>query len=175
MVVLRGLLYEGLGTSREEAAIGSLKSPVKERSIMEKPFRARLFAVLIPGAIAGLMAAMPAYAWNRAPIMPACTEPPVAKRIIEDFNWAERNTWRRGFSMEKLTRMHEHRTEQWRNSPVLRRYCMATAHMSDGQRRNVYYLIEDRGGFAGQTWEVTHCVSGLDDWRNHDGHCRTMR
>ena len=135
----------------------------------------RLLPGLATAALIALGGALPTNAWQANRIMPSCSEPPVAARIMEDFNWAERNTWQRGFTMSGLSRMHEHRTEQWRDSPVLRRYCMATAQMSDGQHRNVYYLIEDRGGFAGRTWEVTHCVIGLDDWRNHDGNCRTMR
>ncbi len=106
---------------------------------------------------------------------PLCTDLPVAGRIIDEFNWAEKKTWQRGFTLVKLDRMHEHRTTSMVNSPVTRRYCNATAVLSNGQRRQIWYMIEDIGGFVGQNWDVTHCVAGLDPWKNHDGYCRTMR
>lgn len=106
---------------------------------------------------------------------PQCNSVPVEAEILRDFNWAEENTWQRGFKMDRLSRMHEHRTTQFDGSPVTRRYCMATAHLSNGQHRSVYYLIEDIGGFVGKNWNVTHCVIGLDPWHNHDGNCRTLR
>ncbi|MCB1384365.1 MAG: hypothetical protein KDJ80_00365 [Nitratireductor sp.] len=110
-----------------------------------------------------------------AAVFPACHDAPVEMRILRDFNWAEENTWRRGVDLVRLDRMHEHRTVQKAGSQVTRRYCNATAILSNGTRRQIWYMIEDIGGFAGYTWEVTHCVSGLDPWKNHDGYCRTMR
>ena len=106
---------------------------------------------------------------------PFCHDVPVEHRIIRDFNWAENKTWQRGFTLVRLDRMHEHRTVSMINSPVTRRYCNATAILSNGQQRQIWYMIEDIGGFVGKNWDVTHCVAGLDPWRNHDGYCRTMR
>ncbi|MEZ5881187.1 MAG: hypothetical protein R3D35_11065 [Nitratireductor sp.] len=106
---------------------------------------------------------------------PLCTDPPVEGRIMRDFNWAEAKTWQRGFTLVRLDRMHEHRTVSMENSPVTRRYCNATAILSNGQHRQIWYMIEDIGGFVGKNWDVTHCVAGLDPWKNHDGYCRTMR
>ncbi len=106
---------------------------------------------------------------------PQCDDATVEGRIIADFNWAERNTWQRGFELSELTKMHEHRTTRFDGSQVTRRYCMAKAHLTNGKHRSVYYMINDKGGFAGISWKVTHCVMGLDPWKNHDGNCRTMR
>lgn len=106
---------------------------------------------------------------------PNCHAVPVEARIVRDFNWAERNTWNRGFVLERLSDAHEHRTIQFEGSSVSRRYCMAKAHFSNGHHRTVYFMISDIGGFVGRNWDVTHCVLGLDPWRNHDGNCRTMR
>jgi len=106
---------------------------------------------------------------------PQCHDVPVEKRILRDYAWAEKNTWFRGIDLVRLSKMHEHRVTQNENSPVIRRYCMATGHLSNGYKRSVYYLIENVGGFAGQTWNVTHCVIDLDHWRNHDGNCRALR
>ncbi len=106
---------------------------------------------------------------------PQCEDPKVEARIIKDFNWAERKTWQRGIQLMQLSKMHEHRTVNHEGSVVTRRYCMAKAHLSNGKHRSIYYMINDRGGFAGIWWRVTHCVIGLDPWRNHDGHCRAIR
>jgi len=106
---------------------------------------------------------------------PACDSVPVEFKIVRDFNWAERKTWQRGYQMISLSRAHEHRTVQYSGSEVSRRFCMAKAHFNNGDHRTVYFMISDVGGFVGQTWDVTHCVMGLDPWRNHDGSCRTMR
>ncbi len=59
--------------------------------------------------------------------------------------------------------------------PIARRYCGATAHMSDGRRRAVWYLIEDHMGFAGVGDGVEFCVSGFDRWFVYNGHCRVVR
>jgi hypothetical protein len=73
-------------------------------------------------------------------------------------------------------RIHERRYipyGEWR--PIARRYCAATAHLSDGRKRKVWYLIEDRMGFAGVGDGVDFCVSGFDRWHVYNGHCRVLR
>lgn len=132
-------------------------------------------AVLATAVLAGGLSVPPAPAMANQGIFPQCHDASVEHRIMDKFNWAEKNTWRRGFDMTGISQAHEHRTTVWRNSSVTRRYCMGTAHMTDHSHRSVYFLIEDRGGFVGRTWNVTFCVSGLDPWRNHDGNCRTVR
>ncbi len=106
---------------------------------------------------------------------PNCDDVPVEFRIVREFNWAERKTWQRGFQMVRFSGAHEHRTVQYSGSEVSRRYCMAKAHFSNGENRTIYFMISDIGGFVGLNWDVTHCVIGLDPWRNHDGECRAIR
>jgi len=107
--------------------------------------------------------------------LPSCTDDRVEKLVLDKFNWSERHTWQRGFTLETLYKRHEHRTVRWKDSPNLRRYCMATGRMSDGRKRSVYYLIEEDNGFAGTKWGVSYCVSGLDPWHYKGGWCRTVR
>lgn len=59
--------------------------------------------------------------------------------------------------------------------PIARRYCAATAALSNGKHRTVWYLIEDRMGFASMGDGVEFCVSGFDRWRVYSGHCRVLR
>ncbi|WP_199223253.1 phage portal protein [Oricola cellulosilytica] len=59
---------------------------------------------------------------------------------------------------------------------VSRLYCQATAHMSDGHARKLWYLIEYDEGFAGFFGDnVEFCLSGLDDWNVYNGNCRVLR
>ena len=72
--------------------------------------------------------------------------------------------------------IHEHRylpyAEEW---PIARRYCGATAALSDGSDRTIWYLIEDGMGFVGIGDNVEFCVSGFDRWFVYNGHCRILR
>ena len=75
-----------------------------------------------------------------------------------------------------LREIHEHRYlpygEDW---PIARRYCGATADLSDGRSRTIWYLIEDGMGFAGIGDNVEFCVSGFDRWMVYNGRCRILR
>lgn len=108
-------------------------------------------------------------------VFPQCNSTAVEFRLRDRFNEAEEKQWQRGFQMSKLRGMHEHETGYWKDSEILRRYCNATAIFSNGQRRQVYYLLEETGGFVGKNWGLTYCVAGLDPWNNHDSNCRTLR
>ncbi len=59
--------------------------------------------------------------------------------------------------------------------PIDRRYCHATAALSDGHSRDVWYLIERPMGFAGIGSNVEFCVSGFDRWNVYNSRCRVLR
>ncbi|WP_274426804.1 hypothetical protein [Chelativorans sp. YIM 93263] len=61
------------------------------------------------------------------------------------------------------------------NSPIERRYCAATALLSSGDNRPIWYLIEYGQGFAGIGDNVEFCVSGFDRWNVYDAACRVLR
>lgn len=59
---------------------------------------------------------------------------------------------------------------------VDRLYCQATASMSDGHSRTLWYLVEYDEGFAGFFGDnVEFCLSGLDRWNVYDSYCRVLR
>lgn len=62
-----------------------------------------------------------------------------------------------------------------RPTMINRRYCQGHALLNNGKHPQVYYLIEQRAGFVGVSWNVEFCLAGYDPWRVHDGHCRTLR
>lgn len=64
------------------------------------------------------------------------------------------------------------RGERW---PIERRYCQAVATLSDGYRRDVWYLIERPMGFVGFGSNVEFCVNGFDRWNVYGGRCRVLR
>jgi hypothetical protein len=147
--------------------VSIVASPVSGQGLILPAF----LSVLLAGAILLVLGTPSAKAGQ----FPQCNDVPVEKRIIRDFAWADKHTWFGGVVIVSLSKMHEHRSAQQENSPVARRYCMATAHFSNGGQAPVYYLIENIGGFVASTWNVTHCVPGLDHWRNHDGLCQALR
>ncbi|WP_309084831.1 hypothetical protein [Chelativorans sp.] len=61
------------------------------------------------------------------------------------------------------------------NSPIERRYCYATARLSDGQDRPIWYLIEYGQGFASIGDNVEFCVLGFDRWNVYNAACRVLR
>lgn len=63
-------------------------------------------------------------------------------------------------------------SEEW---PISRRYCGATVVLSDGHKRDIWYLIEGRMGFVGIGQNVEFCVSGFDRWYVYNGRCRVLR
>jgi hypothetical protein len=46
--------------------------------------------------------------------------------------------------------------------PIERRYCQANVALTDGVSRDIWYLIEERTGFAGLGANVEFCVAGFD-------------
>ena len=72
--------------------------------------------------------------------------------------------------------IHQHRyLPAQEDRPIGRTYCGATAILSDGDARDIWYLIEEGQGFASIGDNVEFCVSGFDRWYVYDGACRVLR
>jgi hypothetical protein len=74
-------------------------------------------------------------------------------------------------------RIHQHRylpayDDEW---PIPRLYCGATVVLSDGDSRDIWYLIEGGQGYAGIGDNVEFCVAGFDRWMVYNGRCRVLR
>ncbi len=71
---------------------------------------------------------------------------------------------------------HEHRyVDETSLRMIARRYCMATAVFDTGEKRSVWYVIENGMGFASVGDGVQFCVSGFDRWNVYDAACRVLR
>ena len=62
--------------------------------------------------------------------------------------------------------------ERW---PIGRRYCTGTVLLSDGDARQIWYLVEEGMGFASIGDNVEFCVLGFDRWLVYNGACRVLR
>lgn len=60
-------------------------------------------------------------------------------------------------------------------SGIERHYCAATAVLSNGQNRNIRYLVEEQQGLASMGRNIESCVDGFDKWFVYDGRCRVLR
>ena len=106
---------------------------------------------------------------------PQCHDAKVLNKIVERFNWAEENTWHRGFYLHDIERVRERIVQSTRISQIPRRYCRAHARLTNGKHPTLYYLIEGGQGFAGNSFNVEFCLGGYDRWNEYDGSCRVLR
>ncbi len=136
------------------------------------PHAARL--VLALAVVGAAWAPLPAKAGG-APGAEACASERTLNRIINRFAWAERNTWHRGFRIAAIDAPRFRYNVFNGPTSIRHTHCAATAIMSNGKRRTVYYSISQGMGFASMGTGVDFCVTGLDPWRVHDGGCRTVR
>lgn len=107
---------------------------------------------------------------------PACDAPQVINYIQKRFVWTDRNVLKRGLAIESIERVHPNRShtgQQYWSIPRL--YCHGTAHMNDGRKRQIWWLVEGGMGFAGLGDNLEFCISGLDPLKVHGAWCRSVR
>ncbi|MDA4629743.1 hypothetical protein NZA98_01200, partial [Escherichia coli] len=81
-------------------------------------------------------------------------------------------------AIQDFSDVHQQRYEPSRNpemSAVPRYYCQATAHLSDGRQRPVWYVVEEGLGYASIGNNVEFCVAGFDRWNVYNGSCRSLK
>jgi hypothetical protein len=138
-------------------------------------FAALAFAAF--AAIAGLAATGgTARAWDDLEAT-TCEDPSILLKIEDRFRTQAFMVHHQpNLRISGLHGIHEHRYLPYREDrPIARRYCGATAELSDGRQRTIWYLIEDRMGFVGIGDNVEFCVAGFDRWMVYNGHCRILR
>lgn len=151
--------------------------PAHRRSILAVSLVAALAGGLAPAA-AGVLE-VPLSAWPGTDAVPACDDPSVLADVQERFAYGAANMLQADLALVAVDKVRQTHPLVTRPSPVVRRYCAARGHVSNGHttpvRASVYFLIEQHQGFVGQGWLVTACVNGYDRWRVHDGNCRAVR
>jgi hypothetical protein len=83
-------------------------------------------------------------------------------KVSSGFADKESTFWNSTLQITGYDRVREIAFRPWRSDNIPRRYCAATAMISDGKPRPVYFSIIEDGGFAGFSNGVEFCVVGLD-------------
>ena len=106
----------------------------------------------------------------------ACDAPGILSTIASRFHHQSLEVHDNDLVIESYTKVHQHRLEEQRKlRPIARRYCMATAHISNGHHYAVRYFIEGGMGLASIGDNVEFCVSGFDHWNVYNSYCRVAR
>lgn len=95
-------------------------------------------------------------------VVPLCEEPGPLGTIQANFAEKEGQYWVSDLKILGFENIREIAFRPWAEETIPRRFCSATAFVSDGVKRRVNYLIGEDMGFAGAGWGVEWCVVGLD-------------
>lgn len=136
----------------------------------------KLFAlgiVVAGGIVTGLTgAARPAQAanWleksflmsgaNYDGVLPPCET--ALGRISSRFENRESQFWNSNLKILGYERVRQIAYSPWARGTIPRRFCSATALVSDGRKHRVNYWIGEDTGMIGVGWGVEWCVVGLD-------------
>ena len=105
-----------------------------------------------------------------------CGDPAILKTVAKRFHHQSHNVHHDRLRIDIFDDVHQHRYYPAKElRPIARRYCGATAVLSDGRRKTLWYFIETHAGFAGIGNNVEFCVSGFDKWNVYNAHCRIAR
>ncbi len=83
--------------------------------------------------------------------------------------------WNSNLSIVDFENVQETAYRPWAANTIPRRFCSATAHLSDGVARPVHYSIGEDTGIAGAVWGVEWCVVGLDRNWAYNPQCKMAR
>ncbi|MEM0907393.1 MAG: hypothetical protein AAGJ94_08520 [Pseudomonadota bacterium] len=105
--------------------------------------------------------------------VPACDAGNVVSAALRFANRAEPSY--RVPRVTSLTPVRELNETYLNPSPLVRRYCLASVSLDNGDHATAHYFVEEDGGFVGLSWSVYVCIIGYDKWRVYDGRCRVAR
>jgi len=134
--------------------------------------KSRYIPLVAAAIFAGLGAVAPAHAaswleknfWLSGPnydgVLPPCEA--ALNKIARRFAQKEGRFWNSSLQIVGFEGVRETAFRPWANGTIPRRYCSATAYVSDGRKHRVNYWIGEDTGMIGMTWGVEWCVVGLD-------------
>lgn len=148
-----------------------------------------LHAVMSAALLASCFAAGPSLAADQVEYDASpCADAHVLKRITNKFAYQVKHVPHLpDVAITDFNNIHQHRyIPAEEDRPIARRYCGATAMLSDGRHREVWYLIEEGMGYATlldgfhlanetRGSNVEFCVSGFDRWNVYNSGCRVLR
>jgi hypothetical protein len=112
---------------------------------------------------------------NYSGAVPAC-DTAFALGLIKVRFWEKEFTfWHSGLSIVDFDNIQETAYRPWAANAIPRRFCSATAMISDGTAHPVHYSIGEDLGIAGAVWGVEWCVVGLDRNWAYNPQCKMAR
>ncbi len=106
-------------------------------------------------------------------ILPACEA--ALGKIAWRFAQKESRYWNSNAQILGFERVREVAYRPWASGTIPRRFCTATALVSDGRKHAVNYWIGEDTGMIGANWGVEWCVVGYDrNWAYNPG-CKMAR
>jgi hypothetical protein len=95
--------------------------------------------------------------------------------ISQQFAEKESKFWNSSLEITGYADVHEVAFRAWANDSIPRRFCTASAMLTDGRARQVHYSIIEDGGFAGFDSGVEWCVVGLDRNWAYNPSCKAAK
>jgi hypothetical protein len=108
-------------------------------------------------------------------VVPLCEEPGALGQIQAHFAEKEGQYWNSDLHIVGFERVHELSFRPWVEGTIPRRFCSATALVSDGVKRPVHYSIGENTGWLGVGYGVEWCVVGLDRNWAYNPACRMAK
>ena len=96
-------------------------------------------------------------------------------KIAARFSEKESRFWNSSLQILDFERVREIAFSPWARGTIPRRFCQATALVSDGRKHAVYYSIGEDTGMIGASWGVEWCVAGLDRNWAYNPRCKMAR
>ena len=94
--------------------------------------------------------------------IPACEDPWVLGKVAQHFAAKEAKFWNSSLQIVAYESIRRTGWRPWGLDYIPRRFCTATASLSDGVKRRIDYSVREDLGMIGMTWGVEFCVHGLD-------------
>jgi hypothetical protein len=138
-------------------------------------------AITIGSSVTSLQAAGPLEKnfWLSGPRydgdVPGCTEHGPLDKIVSRFREKEYSFWNSDLRIIGFDEIREIAWEPWSSGTIPRRFCTASALISDGKRHQINYSIIEDGGMMGAGYGVEWCVVGLDRNWAYNPQCRLAR
>jgi hypothetical protein len=107
--------------------------------------------------------------------LPGCDEPRVLAKVQRTIAYGAPRVLGYHLAIETFDAISQAAVNAHGPSWINRRYCSATAWLSNGKSSEVVYLIEATQGFASIGYNVESCLPGYDRWRVYDAWCRSIR
>jgi hypothetical protein len=95
--------------------------------------------------------------------------------IQRRFGTKEGKFWNSDLKIVGFERIEEVSWQPWAPGTIPRRFCRASALISDGVRRPMYYSITEDTGMIGVSYGVEFCVVGLDQEWAYQPACKMAR